>query len=836
MLGHEPPEEARVARPRLDRHEVGLGKRVDPARQPLGCAPPRDRLACRRRTANRQPLVGRDVPSIGEVDRAQADAVEIARLLHRLGERERQRAIGARRERALGQHEVLPRTRLGVLPRREKVAHAADAEKVADEPHLAAVPRKEHGTRRDLPLRLGDRVQLARRKVEFGLEDAVRPLELDEVDRAERPRADRYGRKRLPARRRRAEGLAAEPLAADAHGVARADPARVRAHGLRWIGPSAERDRRVRTASRACAPDERRAVDARGEKLRAAQRIEREELRADRALLHRPLRHETPRLVAQLDPVRAADDDVRMPIARGIGDGEPRRAVPAVLLVARRQPQVSRGAEHESAQRDVGELHHRRRIRRLPELFLGKPGELAALPLPQAVVHEGLVRRRLVEHEDVRIAVEVEVAHDHAHRRAVLGGDSGLAADLAEGAVEVVDVELIRRVAEAEEEIEVSVVVEVRERAVDAGHAAPLHARLLRLVAEPAESVGEQQRVVADAADIEVGESIRVDVAAENREDARADEPDERMIGLCVVGAVGARHEDERPRLDHAWRARQHQRAGEQDVESAVAVDVDGDRVLLGVVRPARRESLRPADRELRGILEDRPGGRRVVTLPRGLRHHREPEVAHSRVLELGVARARVRREPLEGGQRRLGALLVAEPARAALDAEFRALEIRVALGGGRVPRQCLRVLTRLLERLRGEVERVRVGRTRLGDRRERSDRLARAAEVEEAEPLAIARAQLEVARRLRREELTEHDERLVLRALARLVERGDRAPERRFRRLRRKRERLGVLRGRGLELETAHEALRVVEKRHRGVVVGDRRRARRCTRRLLLA
>ena len=144
-------------------------------------------------------------------------------------------------------------------------------------------------------------------------------------------------------------------------------------------------------------------------------------------------------------------------------------------------------------------------------------------------------------------------------------------------------------------------------------------------------------------------------------------------------------------------------------------------------------------------------------------------------------------------------------------------------------------MLTDLLERLAREILRVGVGSARLRDLDERGRGFGGAAEVEIAERDRVAGAEDEFLRalvlrrlvlaRVRLHELPQHRDRLLLRAVARLVHRRDRAVERGFRR------RAGLLgdgvelRGRGLELELAHQAVRVVHRRDGGGVV--RRRGR---------
>ena len=100
----------------------------------------------------------------------------------------------------------------------------------------------------------------------------------------------------------------------------------------------------------------------------------------------------------------------------------------------------------------------------------GPESRVAVIP-PRSIVHERDVRRRLLDQDDVRVAVGVEIGDDEAGRWARVG-EADPRSERTERAVAVVVQELVPAAAFDQQQVEVAIVIGVEQRAVDGRAAA----------------------------------------------------------------------------------------------------------------------------------------------------------------------------------------------------------------------------------------------------------------------------------------------------------------------------------------------------------------------------
>ncbi len=462
----------------------------------------------------------------------------------------------------------------------------------------------------------------------------------------------------------------------------------------------------------------------------------------------------------------------------------------------------------------VAEGHHVGRARRL-ELAESR----RTRPCPQAIVGPclGLGARARPQHE-VEVAVAVEV-RGRGHRGCERHGKHlplpchGL---------------LGRRTAEVpedaglapagEHEVEVAVVVEVRDRreVVLRDQRTVELVRLPASVGHPAAPPGMKTRadrqVAADRRrEGHVDAAVVVEVAPEHAPATQA----HGRLRVHGPRAVGARPDD--AALDDALLGPVERR---HEIERAVAVEVRGR---LQVVQRERRGRPPPGRERRRGTEggTDRCRGRGAA------RDDGLAQRAHARVLELGEVAPRVVGLAAELREHRLGLGVLALAREHALHPEVGAPQVRVELRRTRVRRARELGLAEQLAALADVEVRVRVRWHPFDRATEPGERLRGIAHVEPCEPLAVRGTR--VIGPLT-EDRVEQPERALLRALGGLVEHRDRPSDPRLVARRRALRRAGE-RTLGLgELERTHEpdaavdVRRDVRGRHRPATRGPGR------------
>ena len=201
------------------------------------------RVARRLRIGDAHALVEGEFPPRRNVVRHQPSGIQVARLLHRFPESDFVRPAPRGQHPFRPEHHPFPRTGRGIhrvqrAVRRTldpgQIADATDAEAIGHERMPLAIPREDHRTARDLPLRLRDRAG-PRGQGGLGLQHALGPGQGHEVrgGRARQPHEHRlHGLRRTRPPRQRVPG---DPLPRHPRIPLRADAARVAAHLLRGI-------------------------------------------------------------------------------------------------------------------------------------------------------------------------------------------------------------------------------------------------------------------------------------------------------------------------------------------------------------------------------------------------------------------------------------------------------------------------------------------------------------------------------------------------------------------------------------------------------------------------
>ena len=244
----------------------------------------------------------------------------------------------------------------------------------------------------------------------------------------------------------------------------------------------------------------------------------------------------------------------------------------------------------------------------------GRPESRVAVIPPRSIVHERDVRRRLLDQDDVRVAVGVEIGDDDAGRRARVG-EADLRSERTERAVAVVVQELVPAVAFDQQQVEIAIVIGVEQRAVDGRAAAAVgvggggDVRPLTLRRLAPELIG------ALTTQIHVGEAVVVVVAPQRRGDA----------GHRRQRVRGVEHEPGRAAIDEHGVARGApivDRARDEQVDLSVAVDVRRrDARRMGRVEAPPGDGRRP-ERDGGGV-EDRTGRSRRGLPRRFVDRHR---------------------------------------------------------------------------------------------------------------------------------------------------------------------------------------------------------------------
>ena len=222
-----------------------------PGRDRRHALPRIQQLARRHRLGRSHPLVWKYLPPRRQVNRFENDRVEIARLLHRLGQHDLKPALAGLQDAARKQH-PLARPRRGVGGRVKQESHAADAKAVGQEPHLLTIPCKDHRTGRELPLCFGNHMDLTWLQVRFGLQNAVGPVDRNEIDFVRAAKSDGDRLEVLPGASRVANGPGDRPSAPHLRRDRRPNTAGIASHGLPWVGSPRERDVHERKAATSC--------------------------------------------------------------------------------------------------------------------------------------------------------------------------------------------------------------------------------------------------------------------------------------------------------------------------------------------------------------------------------------------------------------------------------------------------------------------------------------------------------------------------------------------------------------------------------------------------------
>ena len=131
-----------------------------------------------------------------------------------------------------GQQEVLVRSWRCDHAGLEEIAHTTDAQQIADKRIPFTVPGKQYRTAGQLPLGLGDAVQLPGCQVELRLQDATRPGQGDEIESTGARQSNHHRLQSLTGRGMTSPVVGQDPAVAAAQGQAGADARGIGTHGF----------------------------------------------------------------------------------------------------------------------------------------------------------------------------------------------------------------------------------------------------------------------------------------------------------------------------------------------------------------------------------------------------------------------------------------------------------------------------------------------------------------------------------------------------------------------------------------------------------------------------
>ena len=154
-----------------------------------------------------------------------------------------------------------------------------------------AVPREQHRTTRELPLRLADAVQSSRVERQLGLKYPVRPGDGDEVGAWRPAQSDRHWLQALTRARLETRGVEGRPSRRGAHGDARTEAGDVRAALVALRIAPGESKAKIGVATRPRVPDHRHTVLLHANHRRPGCRIKVSDRPAHRRVGAVPARH-----------------------------------------------------------------------------------------------------------------------------------------------------------------------------------------------------------------------------------------------------------------------------------------------------------------------------------------------------------------------------------------------------------------------------------------------------------------------------------------------------------------------------------------------------------------
>ena len=472
------------------------------------------------------------------------------------------------------------------------------------------------------------------------------------------------------------------------------------------------------------------------------------------------------------DVIHAEDHQVELPVSSDVARANFNGAIHLHRFDSVRQSQISSGSEHRAAQRKIGDLNNRRRRSHVEQLIGGDTGRRSRGPFPKAVVEKQLVRRNLIQNENVGIAVVIEIAHNNRNRRMLLGCKARLSANGSKRSVSCVGEQFDWRIAIQQQQIKITVVVEVGQCAIAATSTWARRIPPFGCVEKIAVLVLQQKKIAPRSADVRVDAAVAIDVAEQNGIHRCASKPSERVIGFRVKRVIFGGKKHERVRIHRPRCVRPHHRAHKNEVEQAIAIEIHRRRVLRNIVGP--RELKRLIKLNFLRLREECAALEFQVRARWNSGKHSKAHVAHSGVLKLGVVRARVLRQLLKQFKRAFGARVVAGFARTALNSQLRALQQRIKFSGANIGGERQSDFAGLLERLCDKVLRVGIVGVSRGNFGKARRGRARVSEVELAESDGVARAKSEFLGRIGREKRTQLLDGIVLRTVARLIENRD--------------------------------------------------------------
>ena len=242
----------------------------------------------------------------------------------------------------------------------------------------------------------------------------------------------------------------------------------------------------------------------------------------ERPVWRRDLREQLQRRIAQCCLRSVLLDDLAATIAINIANSENSKARIATLcadelarLRSNVEPRDAFGAEcHQRPRRirKIFDTHHsfRRHGRKCIECRCFRP-------LPHAVIQPNFMRRVLFQHDDVSIAITIDVDDEHLPRGTRVERQSLVRAERAKRSICVVTQKFIEASAVYEEKIEIAIVIEIGKRAIDRRCAAATHLHFSRCIAVGAVVFRHQADVRAIAAEVEIRARVVVDVPYKQR-------------------------------------------------------------------------------------------------------------------------------------------------------------------------------------------------------------------------------------------------------------------------------------------------------------------------------
>ena len=139
---------------------------------------------------------------------------------------------------------------------------------------------------------------------------------------------------------------------------------------------------------------------------------------------------------------------------------------------------------------------------------------------PEAIVPEHLMRGRLAQHDEIDVAVIVQIGSQHLAGGCVAKVETALVAERPERPVEVVAQKLRRAVRVGDQDVQIAIVVGVEQGHIGTTLLAIVGVAAARAVTPAATGLLQPQLIAAIAAEIRIGRTIVVHVAPCGRRDA----------------------------------------------------------------------------------------------------------------------------------------------------------------------------------------------------------------------------------------------------------------------------------------------------------------------------